>query len=204
VRDGLEVRRAKIDYSFGELEKMETNWDSYTVKTGIIFPRWLLAYPGLSHAAKITYAIIRAASRGKAGAGISLSELAASVGDSEEKVAEYLRELEGCRLIGKEADGAGGFGGPKDSFQLKAKERKHSGERPPHRRPLSRYSFQTCFEFAQKLKESGEDIRDVRAFSGHLYWTGAQDEEIALMLLSNGAPDPRAEKATNVVCYQRN
>ena len=183
---------------------MVTNQDSYTFKTGIVFPWWLLAFPGLSHAAKIIYAIIHDAARGKCGTAISLTELAANIGDTEEEVAEYLRELEGCGLIGKEKPCLDSTASSKESVHQKPSEGKLTGERVQRRTPRSRYSFQTCFAFAQKIKESGEAIRNVGGFAGHLYWTGTQDEEIALMLLSREAPDPRDEKATNVLCYRRN
>lgn len=185
----------------GEMTK--TNPDAYTVKADIHLPHWLLVYPGLSYGAKVACALVLHSTRGSIGTVISPSELAANMGDEEESVIAYLHELHQCGLIEKNEDGVSDASRRKDFSRTQTKKPSPDGKAPTRKEPHSKHSFQTCLEFARRIKESRGNVKDVNALAGHFFWTGTQDDEIAVMLHETAASDPHQDKSSNVLCYRK-
>jgi hypothetical protein len=181
----------------------KTNADAYTVKADILLPHWLLVYPGLSCGAKVACALVLHSTQGSIGTVIIPSELAANMGDEEENVIAYLHELHQCGLIEKNEDGVSEASCRKDFSRMQTKKPSPDGKAPTRKEPLSKYSFQTCLEFAQRIKESKGNVKDVNALAGHFFWTGTQDDEIAVMLHETAANDPHQDKSSNVLCYRK-
>lgn len=181
---------------------MRTNPDVYTVKADVLLPHWLLAYPGLSYGAKVACALVLHSTRGSVGTAISPVELAAEMGDEVESIKAYLHELEQRGLIDKSEDGLNDAIRPKDPSKTRTKPNP-DGASSTRREPLSSYSFETCLELARRINESRGNVKDVYALAGHFFWTGTQDDEIAVMLREKAVSDPHQDKSSNVLCYRK-
>ena len=198
------LKYSKLKELLIEVAKMtRRNANAYTVKADIPLPHWLLASRGLSYGAKVACALVIHYTSGSAGTVISPSELAAEMGDEEKNVKAYLHELEQCGLIGKSESEVSEASRRKDFSRTQTKKPSPDGEAPTRKEPLSSYSFETCLELARRINESRGNVKDVYALAGHFFWTGTQDNEIAIMLLEKAASDQHQDKSSNVLCYRK-
>lgn len=180
-----------------------TDADAYAIKADIPLPHWLLACRDLSYGAKVAGALVIHYTRGSSGTVISPSELAAEMVDEHENIKAYLHELEQYGLICKIEGGVSDATGRKNFSRTQTSAPSPDGEAPIRKRPLSSYKFEVCLEFARRIKEFRGNVKDVNALAGHFYWTGTQDDEIAVMLSETAVSEAHQDKSSNVLCYRK-